>query len=95
SASGPVKLGVRPEHFRFGNDGLSGRIDQIEPMGRETLYIVDSPMGVLSVLDPSVGIHHGIGEHVNIGIEDGAPLMFDPGGGELMADARIALSGAG
>ena len=43
-ASGPVLLGIRPQHIAMsgeGGSGLRGRIKTVEPMGREVLYHVD------------------------------------------------------
>ncbi|HZE90978.1 MAG TPA: ABC transporter ATP-binding protein [Rhizobacter sp.] len=40
--SGPVKVGVRPEHLEIRDDGqLSGRISLVEPTGPETYALVD------------------------------------------------------
>jgi len=37
-APGAVTVGLRPEHLTFTGSGLSGRVAQFEPMGRENLY---------------------------------------------------------
>ena len=38
-AAGEVTIGLRPEHLGFGSAGLGSRITQLEPMGREVLYV--------------------------------------------------------
>ena len=60
-AGGEVVLGVRPEHVRFGENGLAGRIDQAEPMGRETLYLVETAMGAVRVLEGGAGVRFAAG----------------------------------
>jgi hypothetical protein len=50
-APGAVTVGLRPEHLRFTGSGLSGRVVQLEPMGREILYVVDTDAGYLRVLE--------------------------------------------
>ena len=55
-AADGVTVGLRPEHLAFAADGLPGRVVQIEPMGRETLYVVATDFGHLRVLG------HGAGE---------------------------------
>jgi inositol-phosphate transport system ATP-binding protein len=48
-APGAVTVGLRPEHLTFTGSGLSGRVAQLEPMGREILYVVDTDAGYLRV----------------------------------------------
>jgi inositol-phosphate transport system ATP-binding protein len=44
-APGSVTIGLRPEHLRFAETGIPGRIAQTEPMGREILYVVETDLG--------------------------------------------------
>ena len=48
---GGVTIGLRPEHLRFAEAGLRGRIAQTEPMGREILYVVETDVGHVRVLE--------------------------------------------
>ena len=89
--NGGVKLGIRPEHFRFGDQGMKGRVDQIEPMGRETLYIVESPLGAVRVLDPGTVITHAIGAEVRVGFDESSPLLFDSNTEMLIEGSRVRL----
>ncbi len=50
-----VTLGLRPEHLTFGETGLPGKIAQIEPMGREVLYVVETGIGYIRLLEQGVG----------------------------------------
>lgn len=93
--AGPVKFGIRPEHFRFTDQGLEGRVDQIEPMGRETLHVVETPLGVVRVLDPSSDVPHAIGTDVRIDFDEKNPLLFDFETGKLLEDARTRLPNGG
>ena len=95
TATGAVTLGIRPEHFRFGDAGLEGRIDQIEPMGRETLYVVETPLGAIRVLDPARGTSHSIGASVRVEFTAEDTLLFDGSKERLMQDNHVHLDGAG
>ena len=95
TATGAVTLGIRPEHFRFGDAGLEGRIDQIEPMGRETLYVVETTLGAIRVLDPAGGTHHPIGASVRVEFTAEDTLLFDGAKETLMQDCHVRLDGAG
>ena len=68
-----VVLGIRPEHVRFDAHGLAGRIDQVEPMGRETLYLVETAMGGVRVLEGGAGVRFAVGDEVRIGFRRRTP----------------------
>jgi inositol-phosphate transport system ATP-binding protein len=76
-AGGPVVLGLRPEALRFEPGGLAGRITEVEPMGRETLYLVESELGALRVLEPGSSARHGFGDSVAVAFDAEATLIFD------------------
>ncbi|MEZ5930869.1 MAG: ABC transporter ATP-binding protein [Alphaproteobacteria bacterium] len=88
---GEVTAGIRPEHLTIGEEGLPGRIVQIEPMGREILYVVDTGIGQLRVLEPGSTATHRSGEQVSIGFAEDNTLVFDNVNGERIADARFSL----
>ena len=85
-----VVLGVRPEHVRFDARGLAGRIDQVEPMGRETLYLVETAMGGVRVLEGGAGVRFAVGDAVRIGFRPEDSLIFDRESGALVPGARAA-----
>ena len=85
-----VVLGVRPEHVRFDARGLAGRIDQVEPMGRETLYLVETAMGGVRVLEGGAGVRFAVGDAVRIGFRPEDSLLFDRESGALVPGARAA-----
>jgi inositol-phosphate transport system ATP-binding protein len=70
-------LGLRPEALRFEAGGLPGRITEVEPMGRETLYLVESDLGTLRVLEAGSSARHGFGERVAVAFDADATLIFD------------------
>ncbi len=90
-AAGPVTLGVRPEHLRFGSDGLAGRITQIEPMGREILYVVESTIGTLRALESGSSPKHSIDQKVWLRFAEDNVLVFSQVNGERLNDARVGL----
>jgi inositol-phosphate transport system ATP-binding protein len=88
-APGAVTVGLRPEHLRFTGSGLSGRVVQLEPMGREILYVVDTDAGYLRVLERGSIAAHGVGEPVRIGFSPDDSLVFDAASQTLLAAARV------
>jgi inositol-phosphate transport system ATP-binding protein len=89
TASGNVKLGLRPEHLAFSGAGLSGRVAQIEPMGREILYVVDTDVGHMRVLEHGSSAAHAAGEHVHIGFSADHSLVFDAASERLLEGVRV------
>ena len=88
---GQVVLGLRPEALRFEAGGLSGRITEVEPMGRETLYLVESDLGELRVLEPGSIARHGIGEAIAVAFDHDSTLIFDRNSERLVpGHARMA-----
>ena len=61
-ARGDVTIGLRPEHLRFAATGLAGQIAQVEPMGREILYVVTTEAGLVRVLEHGSAPVHAAGE---------------------------------
>jgi inositol-phosphate transport system ATP-binding protein len=88
-AAGAVTVGLRPEHLRFTGSGLSGRIAQLEPMGREILYVVDTDAGYLRVLEHGSAASHAVGEPVRIGFSPEDSLVFDAASQRLVPAARV------
>ncbi len=72
-----VTLGIRPETRRFADAGIEGRINEVEPMGRETLYIVDSALGPLRVLEAGAEEHHAMGEPIHLTFHEADTSFFD------------------
>jgi inositol-phosphate transport system ATP-binding protein len=90
-AEGEVVLGVRPEAIGFAEGGgLPGRIEDVEPMGREILYFIDTPLGPLRMLQTGAPTRRGIGESVAVTFEPADTLVFGSEG-RLLPQVRAAL----
>jgi inositol-phosphate transport system ATP-binding protein len=87
---GPVVLGIRPEALRFEAGGLEGRIAEVEPMGREILYLVDSELGQLRVLEAGSVVRHRNGDRVALGFDGASTLIFDQESERLIPNAHLA-----
>lgn len=88
---GDVTAGIRPEHLTIGDNGMPGRISQIEPMGREILYVVETGIGQIRALEPGSTVAHRSGDQVNIGFAEDNTLVFSQARGERIVDARFSL----
>jgi inositol-phosphate transport system ATP-binding protein len=91
-AEGPVVVGIRPEALRFEAGGLAARIAEIEPMGRETLYLVDSELGQLRVLEAGSVVRHRHGDPVALRFDGASTLIFDKASERLIPNAHLALA---
>jgi inositol-phosphate transport system ATP-binding protein len=88
-ASGALTVGLRPEQLRFGNSGFAGRIVQIEPMGREILYVVETGIGTVRVLEQGSSAGHSTGEEVKIGFLPENSLVFETARQKLITGAHV------
>ena len=86
---GAVTVGLRPEHLSFEATGLAGRIMQIEPMGREILYVVNTDLGPIRVLKAGSTAEHRVEEQVNLSFESENTLIFQSETGALMRGAHF------
>ena len=85
SGSLPAELiiGVRPEHAREWRDGatligpISGRVEYVEMLGRETLVGVAVADGTQLVVDADPDFKHRPGDTIPFGIEHGRIYLFD------------------
>ncbi len=93
--SGEVTVGLRPEHMHFGDTGIPGRIAQLEPMGREILYVIDTPVGHVRILEGGSVAAHRIGEAVHLAFEPDATLVFEADTEALLPNARVLLPNGG
>ncbi len=91
-ADGAVTVGLRPEHLSFSERGLPGRITHLEPMGRETLYVVETDLGRIRVLLQGHASAHPAGEAVQIGFRPSDSLVFDTATERLIPDAEVGAT---
>jgi len=86
---GAVTVGLRPEHLKFNSNGLAGHITQIEPMGREILYVVNTSIGTLRVLEAGSIADHRVEEQVHLSFSQDNTLVFKRESGARMTNARF------
>lgn len=93
-AAGPVSVGLRPEHITIANAdrGLNAEVAHVEPMGREVLYVLDSAVGTLRVLQSGSSILHQRGDTVSVDFDEENTLLFDRGNGQRIADASVRVA---
>ena len=82
AVSGPVELGIRPEHNLLTDPGqgrFDGRVSMIEQLGNTSYVYLDTPSGPMIVEAGQSRIASGQGVGLQL---DGAPRMFlmPPGG---------------
>ena len=93
SVAGDVTLGIRPESVYFADaGGIRATVDQIEPMGRETLYRVNCPLGSITVLEGGSAFHRRIGDVAMLKFDLGDTLIFDRRTERLVKGAGAQLS---
>ncbi len=95
---GAVVLGIRPEHLTLHPpaDGarLPGEISTVEPLGRETLYEVTTPLGSLRVLEAGSERRFREADPVAVAVPDEALLVFDKASERRLEQARLVLTEA-
>jgi inositol-phosphate transport system ATP-binding protein len=74
-ARGKVVLGVRPEAVHLDAGEMRARVEDLEPHGRETIYHLATPLGVLRALEPGAVARFKVGDAVSF--EVASSLLFD------------------
>jgi multiple sugar transport system ATP-binding protein len=81
-ATGPVDLGIRPEHVVLSDDGIEVAIELVEPMGSESLVwsrIGDVPFAVMIQGEK----RPSIGDRIKVAFPPGSLNIFDPSGARV------------
>ncbi len=89
--NGSISVGIRPEHIQFGDTGLGGKVREVEPMGRETLYLVDTPLGALRVLEHGAESRYMPGDQAAVAFSMDDTLVFDNKTERLIPGTRIDM----
>jgi inositol-phosphate transport system ATP-binding protein len=89
NADGPVTFGIRPENIAIGGP-LAAEVVQIEPMGREVLYLLRTAIGEVKALEAGAIARWHIGERPGIAFPADATLLFD-GAGRRIDGATAAI----
>jgi inositol-phosphate transport system ATP-binding protein len=85
--SGDVVVGVRPEDVRLGEGSVNGRIEDREAHGRETIYHLTTPLGMVRALEPGAVARFALGDVVPFTI--GSSLVFDAPTGRRVPGAAV------
>jgi len=85
--AGECVLGVRPESVALGTGPFRGRVGDLEPHGRETIYHLETALGPLRALEAGASARFRLGDEVSFAIS--ATLLFD-----ARTTRRIEGSGA-
>jgi multiple sugar transport system ATP-binding protein len=80
---GRVELGVRPENFVLSDNGLSGIIKEIDPMGAEQHLFIDMDGTQIVTID-RIRLDSKVGQTVSVAIASHEPLFFDPSNGKRL-----------
>jgi multiple sugar transport system ATP-binding protein len=93
SASGPVTLGVRPEHLTSDHTAADGRLGGVvriaERLGAETMLYVDLPDGS-EITVRADGLSKAMpGDTLNIGLSAASCHLFDPQGATILNGSLI------
>jgi inositol-phosphate transport system ATP-binding protein len=85
--AGRVVLGVRPEAVTLGEGPFAARIEDLESLGRETVYHLASPLGPVRALQAGTAARFAVGDALPIGITQG--LLFDAAGGRRIGPVEL------
>jgi inositol-phosphate transport system ATP-binding protein len=66
-------------------------VTNVEPMGREILFIVDTTLGTLRVLETGASTRYRVDDRVTLGFQSEQSLVFAGKGGRLLAGTHVAL----
>ncbi len=94
-ASGPMVLGVRPEHIRFADSApVKGRVFGAEYLGTTQIVTVDTPYGRVAARLPS-SLRVAIGEAVGLNFRAERLALFDATSGSAIRTANFGGAGHG
>jgi multiple sugar transport system ATP-binding protein len=82
SPSSARQVGVRPENVRLGSDGKAARIVQLEPLGSETVVVLDVEGQRVEALS-DIGTRWHVGQETNVSVLPQNSLYFDERGQRL------------
>ncbi len=88
-AEDQVRFGIRPEHIEIAEQGLPAVITATEPMGRETLYTADAPVGLLRFLEATSAPRFSIGEEIRLSMKPDHTLVFSGRTGRRLESVHL------
>jgi inositol-phosphate transport system ATP-binding protein len=92
--TGAVVIGIRPENIGLDPEGggMAGRIEHVEPLGRETLYEVACPLGRVHALESGSERRFRADDRVDLTLAPDTLLVFDAASGRRLVDASVGLA---
>ena len=66
---------------------------QIEPMGREILYVAETPLGMVRLLEAGSKATQKVGDEVRIDVKEDSALLFNDDNERLIEGARVSVAG--
>lgn len=78
--NGDATLGLRPEFITLNEGKLRATVTDVEPMGRETLYHLKTPLGNLTALETAAKPSFALHQDISIGWDPEEALYFDQEG---------------
>jgi multiple sugar transport system ATP-binding protein len=82
--SAAATVGVRPEDVTLGGEGIAAQIEQVEPLGAETVVLLEVPGARLHALIPGLA-RVEVGAATRVAVPPGAMLFFAADGQRLAA----------
>ncbi|HFD16591.1 MAG TPA: ABC transporter ATP-binding protein [Rhodospirillales bacterium] len=90
-AEGAVVLGLRPEDVRLGETGLPARVLDVEPMGRETLFLLETPLGQLRALLAGATAPYRAGDSLAFTFNSEDSILFAESSERRLPDVHARL----
>lgn len=87
-------IGIRPENLYPSNAGLLATVDQIEPMGRETLITASTVLGPLRFLESVSNTTLNRGDQIHLSAQPGSAILFDNDGYRVNGSIEIGQPNA-
>ncbi len=91
AAAGRVILGIRPEALRPGEGGLPATVLDVEPMGRETLFLLETPLGQLRALLSGATAPYGAGDRTAFTFDPEDSILFSESSERRLPDVHVRL----
>lgn len=80
-----VQVGVRPEHLRVGDEGLTITVQSVEWLGHEQILTAETTDATLAIRTPEDASSIDSGATASVTCDAGAVHLFDPDSGERLA----------
>jgi inositol-phosphate transport system ATP-binding protein len=83
-------LGIRPEHVHIAREGMPATVASVEPMGRETLVLLETPLGHIRTLIAAGDLIPKEGDSVTFTFASSDAMLFDAESGQRLANVQVS-----